>query len=798
MPIKMLACHDMDEFSSTDGTAWLKWDADSNHLIVSKAAVQLLHLAESDVASDQIGLAQIFDKRSISKLAIAFEDTLESREPQTIDLSRNSSDGTQLLRLHVCAAPSQHPGIILARIEDLGENSECQHQISASMNFARFVNLIGKERSFFETVPLGLVIVQDAFITQANAKASEILGCTVKGLLGEPVSRILSSKQSYDTYMKALWDEEIEDEQNSVDVEYEDDHGTVTWLRVSVTRITSTGTDGSCLCMLEDITDRKKLEQDVWNGLVQTLSAKEAIENASRAKGEFLAMVSHEIRTPLSAVIGMLRLTLRDTRLPEKAREHLDMAQTNAEFLLDLLNDILDFSKIEAGKLVLEDVGFSLRHLITDSVGILVERAEAKNISLHINIGESVPDTLMGDPARLKQILINLIGNGIKFTDKGSVSLTVDLTRSDGESNVIRFNVRDTGIGIVPEAQVKLFQKFAQADTSTTRRFGGTGLGLAICKQLVDLMQGEIGLTSKLNEGSCFSFEIPFKLGEVPANAQHTHLQQHSHQLQILCAEDFLPNQLIIQSLLEGMGHRVDFAANGRKALEALPKRNYDLVLMDGRMPEMDGAEAIRTIRTGGQGKFYIPNPNIRIIVLTANADDESRQSYFSCGADDFLVKPIDEMLLHQSLARAIEVRLAENASLLPLLKDGTKELEAIFGSKEYEPDAMLIRPSNSSNERNKDDGGDLKTRLQIAFRSVLEDRLTELEVAYQDRNFASMANIFHGLKGSAGYIWPGSTLQNSSALLEKAADQEDWQYIETEMPNLRKMLGDVMKGTYA
>jgi len=798
MPIKMLACHAADQLTSIEGSAWLRWDADADHLILSDSAIRLLCLQNSDIPADQLGFAHLFDKRSANKLAIAFEDALNNNEQQTIELSRILPGGVQLFLLQLRSATSTDGRLIIATIEDISEISESCHQASASINFTRFVNLIGKDRGFFETVPLGLVMVQDGFITQANAKASEILASTVKNLLGEPISRILSSKQSYDTYMEAMWGEENGDEQNSVDVEYETDRGILTWLRVGMTRITSNGAEGSCLCMLEDITDRKKLEQDVWNGLVQTLSAKETIENASRAKGEFLAMVSHEIRTPLSAVIGMLRLALRDNGIHEKTREHLDMAQTNAEFLLDLLNDILDFSKIEAGKLVLEDVGFSLRHLITDSVGILVERAEAKNISLYINIDEAVPDTLMGDPARLKQILINLIGNGIKFTDKGSVSLTVNLTRSEDENNWIRFNVQDTGIGIPPEAQVKLFQKFAQADTSTTRRFGGTGLGLAICKQLVDLMQGEIGLTSRLNEGSCFSFEIPFKLGEISADVHHTHLQQHSHQLQILCAEDFPPNQLIIQSLLEEMGHRVDFAPNGKKALEALPKRNYDLVLMDGRMPEMDGAEAIRIIRAGGQSKFYIPNPNIRIIVLTANADDETRKSYFSCGADDFLVKPIDEMLLHQSLARAIEARLAENAALLPLLRDGTKELEAIFGSTEYDSDNILISSSASSKKKDDNEGGDLRVRLLIAFKSVLEDRLTELEVAYQNRDFASMANIFHGLKGSAGYIWPGGTLQSSSALLEKAADQEDWEYITTKMADFRKILGDVMKGNHA
>jgi CheY-like chemotaxis protein/HPt (histidine-containing phosphotransfer) domain-containing protein len=265
--------------------------------------------------------------------------------------------------------------------------------------------------------------------------------------------------------------------------------------------------------------------------------------------------------------------------------------------------------------------------------------------------------------------------------------------------------------------------------------------------------------------------------------------------LQILCAEDFLPNQIIIQGLLEEMGHRVDFVDNGRKALEALTQRHYDLILMDGRMPEMDGATAIRLIRAEGEGDFYIPNPNIRIIMLTANADDESRKFYLSCGADDFLVKPIDESLLHQSIAHAIEKRLAENAPLLPLFHHAEGELDAIFGTPVALPDTQT-QPASSAHARDKEDRtSDLHTRLRAAFREGLEARLTELEAAYERQDFATMANIFHGLKGSAGYIWPGGALQNSSTLLEKAADQQDWGLITEKMPELRNMLNDIMKG---
>lgn len=426
-------------------------------------------------------------------------------------------------------------------------------------------------------------------------------------------------------------------------------------------------------------------------------------------------------------------------------------------------------------------------------------RLEAKNISLDVGVTDDVLDTLEGDPARIKQLLLNLIGNGIKFTDKGGVSLNVTLDAQQGDDLYIRFQVTDTGIGISPDAQARLFQKFTQADTSTTRRYGGTGLGLAICKQLVDLMQGEIHLTSELGEGSCFTFKIPFKLGSKPINAHQAQLQSHSHQLHILCAEDFLPNQIIIQGLLEEMGHRAEFVDNGRKALEALPLLGFDLILMDGRMPEMDGAAAIRLIRAGGEGKFHIPNPQIRIIMLTANVDEESRQFYLSCGADDFLVKPIDETMLHQSLSRAIDARLSEGASLLPLLPDTASALESLFGATATMPqhvtaDAPTITPADDDADMKPS----LKQRMTDVFRADLPRRLEELELAFSNRDSEALAHLFHGLKGSAGYIWPGGDLQQLSARLEKAADQGDWHSLSEKTPTLLAILQKILEGAAA
>jgi PAS domain S-box-containing protein len=691
---------------------------------------------------------------------------------------------------------SREGRIVVASLEDVTNSSEGHQQIAAKKRFETFVSLIQKDPAYFDSVPLGLMMVNAGFITQANPKLAEILSTRTGSLIGEPVSRILSAKQSYDYYMESVWGEPTEDSQEFVEAEFENDDGALIWLRVSVSRICTAGSEHSCLCVIEDITARKKLEQDVWAGLADTLSAKEATDNASRIKSEFLAMVSHEIRTPLSAVIGMQKLALRDPMLKEKTRQHLDMAQTNAEFLLELLNDILDFSKIEAGKLLLESVDFSLRHLITESSGLLMERAATKNISLTIDTEAAVPDTLVGDPARVKQILINLIGNGIKFTDKGGVALRVQLQSSVADVNNIRFEVADTGIGISRDAQGQLFQKFAQGDTSTTRRFGGTGLGLAICKQLVELMQGEISLKSDLGKGSCFSFVIPFKIGSAPANILPVTLAPHSHQLNILCAEDFPPNQIIIQGLLDEMGHRVEFADNGRKALEALALRSYDVILMDGRMPEMDGATTIRLIRSEGDGQFYIPDPKIRIIMLTANAGDESRQFYIASGADDFLVKPIDETLLHQSLARVIEARLTEGASLLPILRHDEQELEKLFGVVAPVGASVTQIMPTAPVQNPQEENSSLRERLRQALRADLAARRKTLDEAYTTRDMQTLASLFHSLKGSAGYIWPGGALQGMSALLEQAADREDWHTIASEMPGFLGILNDIAKGT--
>ncbi len=783
---------------ASEGRAWLEWNADKDELQLSAAAQELLGLQPMEAPAHEAELVALFKKPSQSKLAIALEDILTQGECQAVELLRQTSAGAQLVLFNGRLDTSLPGRLVIAGFEDITNSSDGQQHLASKSRFQTFINLLQQDRAFFDSVPLGLMMVTNGFITQTNPQLTEILATPMAGLVGEPVSRILSDKQAYDFYMETVWGEGNEHGDDHVETEFESDDGARLWLKVSISRIATPGAENSCLCVIEDITTQKKLEQDVWNGLAETISAKEATENAARAKDEFLAMVSHEIRTPLSAVIGMQRLALRDPDLREKTRKHLDMARTNAEFLLELLNDILDFSKIEAGKLVLESVDFSLRHLVGDSVALLAERAEAKNIFLEVGIDDQVPDTLEGDPARIKQLLLNLIGNGIKFTDIGGVALKVALQERQEENYHICFQVTDSGIGIPPDAQLRLFKKFTQADTSTTRRFGGTGLGLAICKQIVDLMQGEIHLSSEVGKGSCFTFTIPCRLGTDQGKSLQIQLQPHTHQLQILCAEDFLPNQLIIQGLLEEMGHRAEFVENGRKALEALPLRSFDVILMDGRMPEMDGATAIRLIRSGGDGKFHIPNPNIHIIMLTANAGDESRQFYLSCGADDFLAKPIEETLLHQALTKVIEARLAEGVKLLPLLRDNHDALAQIFGiaplSASPAQDICLVPSAKSAIQPTVN----LRDRLKSAFHKDLALQINTLDAAHAKQDMHALAQLFHSLKGSVGFIWPKGDLVKLSAELEKLANQNDWDAVTRNVPLFRAMLMEVAKGAKA
>lgn len=413
----------------------------------------------------------------------------------------------------------------------------------------------------------------------------------------------------------------------------------------------------SIVFLFRDISQQKKIEK-------QLMQATREAEYAYQAKSDFLATMSHEIRTPLNGVIGMTAI-LNDTKLDEEQQEYVQTLKHSGETLLTLVNDILDFSKIEAGKLALEVIDFNLPELIKETENLFRGQFAQKKIVLTAHIDFDHKGLVRGTPTRIQQILINLLGNALKFTHRGQVSLIV--SRSLEHPNLYRFLVKDSGIGIAQEHQDNIFESFSQADNSTTRKFGGSGLGLSISKRLAELMHGEIGLNSELGKGSEFFFTVELEPSQSSEDLLSSLEKKHqsilsqsknSKTFKVLVVDDNKVNQLVAQKLLSKIHCHSDTAENGLLALESIHKCQYDLVLMDCQMPEMDGYEATQKIRELENDNLL--KPNIPIIAMTANAMEGDREKCLSAGMDDYISKPINQGLLIETLKKWLPMESLE------------------------------------------------------------------------------------------------------------------------------------------
>lgn len=429
--------------------------------------------------------------------------------------------------------------------------------------------------------------------------------------------------------------------------------GIVHWVAWTWTR----SPDGRLICQLgRDVTELKRWQQELEYSTRELRQRNQDLADALRTareatklKSEFVANTSHEIRTPMNAVVGMTELLLT-TPLTAEQREYAEMLRDSARSLLSILNDLLEFSRLEARSAVFDREPFDIRETVSAVIHLLYPRAMASNLTLSCFVTPDIPDILVGDSRRLRQVLLNLVSNAVKFTDEGKVVVRVELVAQSPDRLVVRFEVEDTGIGIAPENQERIFEPFIQAEGSTTRKRGGTGLGLAICRQIVESLGGAIGVTSTLGQGSVFWFTLPFAPARQLAQSPHPHADAPQVSLvgrHVLLVEDNAVNQHLTRRLLEKEGCKVEIAASGPIALDLIQRSRYDLILMDVQMPDMDGLETTIEIRRRQSSQSRTP-----IIALTANAMDGDREACFAAGMDDYLSKPVSRESLRQALQR--------------------------------------------------------------------------------------------------------------------------------------------------
>jgi PAS domain S-box-containing protein len=511
--------------------------------------------------------------------------------------------------------------------------------------------------------------------------------------------------------------------------------------------------------LIESTRRKAKMAAKLASMVRELRGARQAAEEASRAKSDFLARMSHEIRTPIHAVLGLTDAALH-TGLTAEQRDYLETVQESANTLLGLINDILDFSKIEAKKLQLENIDFDLREVVHSTMRTMSAAAKVKGLSLDLDFAGEVPRVVKGDPARLRQILVNLVGNAVKFTDWGGVSITVVLAEpgelaepaesAEGVQTIL-FEVRDTGMGMDQDRLAGIFEEFRQSDDSISRKYGGSGLGLSISKQLVEMMGGRIWAESEPDSGSVFSFTAALAKGEA-ANIAHAPapltFTAPSRSLEVLLVEDNPINVKVGQSYLRRMGHRCTVAAGGKEATQALSGKNFDIVLMDLEMPEMDGFETTRRIRAGKAGEAA---KGVAIVALTAHAVADYKLRCLAAGMDDYISKPVNFLEMSTILERIAGGEGASPPASPQYAPDGSGSLDVGAALARLDGDQALLQ------------------EIITHFLGDLPAKIGQMRKAAAEGDLLALRLVAHNIKNNAMTIGAGPCAALAAKLEESA-----------------------------
>jgi PAS domain S-box-containing protein len=607
-----------------------------------------------------------------------------------------------------------------------------------------------KYQTLFETNSDAVVILDDKKFTDCNQATLSLFGMdSINTFLDTPIPQLGTPIQAngvtaYDHAMRAI--RQAQNQGHAVlDWQGKRLDGSVFTAEIALHAMRLEGRP-VIQAIIHDVSKRRAAE-------AAKEAAREAALSMAQAKSEFVANVSHEIRTPMHGILGMSGLLLK-TPLDARQREYAATLRSSAESLLAIINDILDFSKIEAGKLAIEHVAFSPAALMRDVVALFQARALEKDLRLVLTLPENLPDALLGDPTRIRQILLNLVDNAIKFTHQGEVDLRASFVATNGLFHC-RLSVQDSGIGISDANQERLFQAFSQADSSTTRRYGGTGLGLAVSSQLSELMGGHLTVKSAPNKGSCFTLTLDLPTTTLPP-VELT--DQTSVQLRgrILVAEDHPVNQKVLAHQLTDMGLQYAIASNGTEALDLLETGDFDLVLMDWQMPEMDGLTATRKIRQLPTDIRHIP-----VIALTANANRGFREDCFAAGANDYLNKPYTDAALSTLLMQWLPKQVA-----LPV-RPPLLDLSALHARYPGNPE--------------------LVAELEEVFRTTTAASLAALNQAIELGDAVSCRKEAHALKGAAASV-KANAIQAGAARVEACVQQGDFDAATIELRKLENL----------